>query len=277
MIDTTMAVAAIESVHLELGDYAREARRTRLLALIVDTILFSVIWSVANAVFGVAQITWGSPVPINGSAFYGTTTAIPWIWSSVIYVLYFAIPEAIVGATPGKYLSGLRVVAVDGRPLSVGRVFIRNILRPIDTLPVLYLIGGISVLASRRSQRLGDFAAGTTVVYRRRALQTGAARASGRAAGILLLSLAIGLILFTALFYYFGRPALVIEDQFNQHQLMNPEVVSYSLGQPTWAPGRIVYPIKANTPTARCTGWVELKWEGLGWQMASGQLDCPPS
>jgi uncharacterized RDD family membrane protein YckC len=273
MIAATMALAAIESGHLELGDYAREARGTRLIALVVDTIFYSVIWSVANAVFGVAQITWGSPLPINGSTFYGTTTAVPWIWSSVLYVLYFAIPEAIVGWTPGKYLSGLRVVSVDARPLSVGRVLIRNILRPIDTLPVLYLIGGISVLASRRSQRLGDFAAGTTVVNRRRALQKGA----GRGAGISLLSLAVGLILFTGFFDYFGRPGLVIEGQFNQHQLMNPEVVSYSLGQPTWSLGRVVYPIKANTPTARCTGWVELDWEGLGWQMGSGQLDCPPS
>jgi hypothetical protein len=43
-------------------------------------------------------------------------------------------------------------------------VAIRNLLRFVDLLPGLYLLGGISCLVSRRAQRLGDFAANTIVV-----------------------------------------------------------------------------------------------------------------
>jgi uncharacterized RDD family membrane protein YckC len=278
MIRATMAVAALESGHLELGDYAREARLARAVALIVDTIIFSVIWSIANAVFGVSQVTWGSAVPTNGFAYYGTTMAIPWFWSVVIYTIYFTAFEAVFGATPGKFVSGLRVVSIDARPLSGRRVLLRNLLRLVDALPLLYLIGGFSVLATRRSQRLGDVAAGTTVVFRRRVLEPGATRHAGRVATRLFVAALVAVVVFAALFEYFGRPALVIQDLYNTHRLMNPEMTTYSLGQPAWAPGSVTYPIKATTPTARCTGSIQLNWDGIsGWQVGSGQLDCLPS
>ena len=55
-------------------------------------------------------------------------------------------------------------------PLALRAVIVRNLLKPIDWLPILYLLGGASVLLTTNSQRLGDLAAGTTVVYRHRAL-----------------------------------------------------------------------------------------------------------
>jgi len=42
---------------------------------------------------------------------------------------------------------------------------IRNLLRPVDGLPIFYLVGGIASLVSRRAQRLGDLVAGTVVVH----------------------------------------------------------------------------------------------------------------
>ena len=43
-------------------------------------------------------------------------------------------------------------------------VLVRNLLRLIDILPGFYVVGAISILATRRAQRLGDLAAGTMVV-----------------------------------------------------------------------------------------------------------------
>jgi uncharacterized RDD family membrane protein YckC len=68
------------------------------------------------------------------------------------------------GRTPGKRSTGLRVVALDGRPVTFLASSVRNLLRVIDALPFAYVIGMISLLVSPRNQRLGDLAAGTLVV-----------------------------------------------------------------------------------------------------------------
>ena len=46
---------------------------------------------------------------------------------------------------------------------------VRNVLRLVDSLPTLYLIGMISVIVTAHNQRLGDLAAGTIVVRERAA------------------------------------------------------------------------------------------------------------
>jgi hypothetical protein len=46
-------------------------------------------------------------------------------------------------------------------------VLVRNILRLVDQLPTFYAVGVVSILVTRRSQRLGDLAAGTVVVRER--------------------------------------------------------------------------------------------------------------
>ncbi len=68
------------------------------------------------------------------------------------------------GSTPGKKAQKLRVVSVTGEPITFGMSLIRNLLRAADSLPGGYLLGGMFVVFSGKSQRLGDFAANTMVV-----------------------------------------------------------------------------------------------------------------
>lgn len=85
------------------------------------------------------------------------------------------------GKTPGKHVSGLRVISIDGRPISAYQATLRNFLRLGDLAPLaslqvfvsdavpLYWIptGGVAILCmifTSRMQRLGDIAAGTMVV-----------------------------------------------------------------------------------------------------------------
>jgi uncharacterized RDD family membrane protein YckC len=68
------------------------------------------------------------------------------------------------GQTLGKRLLRLRVVDEQGLYLQFSQVVIRNLLRVVDMIPVFYLVGGVSALFTRRSQRLGDIAASTIVV-----------------------------------------------------------------------------------------------------------------
>ncbi len=69
------------------------------------------------------------------------------------------------GQTVGKRLLRLRVMDMRGLRLQFHQVLLRNLLRPVDSLPFFYLVGGVTCLLGRRAQRLGDLAAGTVVVH----------------------------------------------------------------------------------------------------------------
>ena len=68
------------------------------------------------------------------------------------------------GQTFGKRLLRLRVVDAHGLRLQFNQVVIRNLLRAVDMLPMLYLVGGTAAVLTRRAQRLGDLAANPVVV-----------------------------------------------------------------------------------------------------------------
>jgi uncharacterized RDD family membrane protein YckC len=77
---------------------------------------------------------------------------------------YFALFELYRnGQTPGKRYMKIRVVKEGGGAIGFSEVAIRNLLRPIDGLP-FYPIAGIAMFFTRKSQRLGDLAAGTVVI-----------------------------------------------------------------------------------------------------------------
>jgi uncharacterized RDD family membrane protein YckC len=81
-----------------------------------------------------------------------------------ILLLYFFILETRTGQTAGKRLLGLRVLGADANRPSAAAIATRTLLRLVDWLPLLYLTGFITILATgARRQRLGDLAAGTAV------------------------------------------------------------------------------------------------------------------
>jgi uncharacterized RDD family membrane protein YckC len=81
---------------------------------------------------------------------------------------YFVFFEtAWNGQTPGKRMLRLRAVREGGLPIDLSCAATRNLVRVIDFLPALYMVGAISVMISGRNKRLGDLAAGTIVVKER--------------------------------------------------------------------------------------------------------------
>src|SRR5205807_8509600 len=137
------------------------AQWPRFRALLIDLIAFTIILNVVNLVFGVTQVTSGSPP--NGQPyafFWSSVTEVPWPWLSLLWMAYYIVPEGLYGASLGKMLLGLCVVRVDGRPLGLGSIWTRNLIRFIDVLPFFYLLGGLSVRLTTYSQRFGDKGAG---------------------------------------------------------------------------------------------------------------------
>jgi uncharacterized RDD family membrane protein YckC len=81
---------------------------------------------------------------------------------------YYTLFEAFwQGQTPGKHIMKLRVIKDSGRQITLFEAMSRNLLRIIDYLPAFYLVGVITMLCTKRNQRLGDLAAGTIVVHER--------------------------------------------------------------------------------------------------------------
>lgn len=76
---------------------------------------------------------------------------------------YHTVYEALFGATLGKRLVRLRVIATDGGQVGFARAFRRNIARIVDSI-AFYLVGGVAAYRRERSQRFGDSWAGTLVV-----------------------------------------------------------------------------------------------------------------
>ncbi len=72
------------------------------------------------------------------------------------------------GQSPGKRWIGLRVIRVDGTPITLTESVIRNLVRLIDLLPMAYGVGVVTMFINSNSRRVGDLAAGTVVVYDRR-------------------------------------------------------------------------------------------------------------
>src|ERR687894_445261 len=84
-----------------------------------------------------------------------------------LVLLYYFSTEARWGQTLGKRLFGLRVSRSDGARAGAGPVAIRTLLRAVDILPILYLLGFIVTLVTARGQRLGDLAAKTVITATR--------------------------------------------------------------------------------------------------------------
>ena len=72
------------------------------------------------------------------------------------------------GQTPGKMLLKIRVARLDGASPTLGQYALRWLLRLVDVTATGGMVAIVAISATRHQQRLGDIAAGTTVVRQRR-------------------------------------------------------------------------------------------------------------
>jgi uncharacterized RDD family membrane protein YckC len=81
-------------------------------------------------------------------------------------ILFYHLLSEIIwnGQSIGKRLLGLRVISIDGNNPSLSQYALRWFLRPIDFAFTSYIGGLICVAVTKNGQRIGDLAAGTTLV-----------------------------------------------------------------------------------------------------------------
>jgi uncharacterized RDD family membrane protein YckC len=100
-----------------------------------------------------------------GGGLHGALTAAFVLGSFVIWFFYPVLFEVLnAGRTPGKLAGHLRVVRSSGAPVDLTASAIRNLMRAIDGLTLLYVPTMIGIAVTRKHQRPGDLAAGTVVI-----------------------------------------------------------------------------------------------------------------
>jgi uncharacterized RDD family membrane protein YckC len=127
---------------------------TRFLAWIIDAACVTTAAMIGRTIF--------SMLGILNHDFADALFAIAFFLISVGYPMFTEWRWR--GQTIGKRLFHLRVMDVQGLRLQLSQIVIRNLLRFVDSLPLLYTFGGIICFFSKRAQRLGDIAANTIVV-----------------------------------------------------------------------------------------------------------------
>ena len=138
---------------------APDVTGSRIVAALIDFVIVVVMYFIMAALFGDV----GSSSDGDGSSFNVSLSGLPFIVYLVLVLGYYFVFESRKGQTVGKMVMGLKVVPIEG-DLTPQKVLIRTVLRIIDSLPFLYLVGFVVMLTSARKQRIGDMAAGTVVV-----------------------------------------------------------------------------------------------------------------
>jgi len=87
-----------------------------------------------------------------------------WLIMVLLALTNFVLLPLLVGQSIGKMLTGLRVVKKDGKPPSLGSLFIRHLIGYPLTVLTFGLGFFISVINSK-GRALHDFLAGTVVIY----------------------------------------------------------------------------------------------------------------
>ncbi len=166
MLDTRIEIITPENIAFE---YRLAGPFSRLPAYLVDLVVRLIVFllvgltaGIGFSMFNASSVAWMVALL--------TWFALEWFYGG-LFETYWN------GQTPGKRMFRLRVVSIDGRPISAMQAILRNLLRAIDQQPLFtFQLGLIASASNGRFQRLGDLAAGTMVVVQGRQRLTGLAR-----------------------------------------------------------------------------------------------------
>lgn len=147
---------------------------SRLLAFMIDLMLATLLMAFILVAFREIAYFFGLSGLFN--KWFGDHYLIQLIRSaySVIYlvisnfttIIYFSVLSWLIGTTPGKYLMGLRIIRLNGKPMGFGRSLVRTCGYYLSF--VLLGLGFIWIIFDRRRQALHDKLVGTLVIYEQR-------------------------------------------------------------------------------------------------------------
>ncbi len=149
-LDESITIATPEGIELRLQ---LAGLGSRFIAGAIDLIIVLALLAVLALITG----------PVTGLS--SGVSGVVYVIGAFAILLFYPIPFEVLnrGQTPGKRMSHLRVLRDSGAPVDLPASAIRNLMRLIDGLLLLYIPSIVSIAVTRRNQRPGDIAAGTIV------------------------------------------------------------------------------------------------------------------
>lgn len=96
---------------------------------------------------------------------YTFSTTVSVLIISVPFLLYHPVFEILMnGQSPGKRQMRIKVVSLDGSSPTIGAYLMRWLFRLVEVFALRGALAIVTIAASGKGQRLGDVAAGTSVV-----------------------------------------------------------------------------------------------------------------
>jgi len=166
--DETLRIDTPENV---IFGYRVAGIGSRFLAALVDSFLILVLQLIANiGVLLVARFLFGFSLAKDDSGLDWLLGIFGLVAFAFLWGYYIFFEMLWNGQSPGKRWIGLRVMRLDGTPITLSESIIRNLVRLVDFLPAYYGVGVIAMFIDSQARRLGDLAAGTLVVHDRAAV-----------------------------------------------------------------------------------------------------------
>ncbi len=133
----------------------------RVFAIFIDFIFFSIIFFPATKL---VKGVWIMSASDHRWA-YGLFITDPLCIIFLIFIiLYFILLEGCWGKTLGKWVLKIKIIKEDGGLPGIKASAIRNLLRIVDSLPALNILGIILIITSQKNKRFGDIIANTIVL-----------------------------------------------------------------------------------------------------------------
>ena len=131
---------------------------TRFAGFVVDVVTITVTFAVAGQVIEwVVSALRGERFAFSNDHVVSIVILVAWVF------VYCAYPLAVAGRTFGMAAVGVRVVRKDGGDVNAWHAVLRVIVFPLSFL--VFGLGFLMIVVSRRQRALHDFIAGTEVVY----------------------------------------------------------------------------------------------------------------
>lgn len=163
-LDDTLQVSTPESVSF---GYQIAGIGSRFLAALVDSLLIGLLQIIANValIAAIPSSPSSGVLPLLEKNMGWLPVVIGLISFFFLWGYYIFFELIWNGQTPGKRIFHLRVIRVDGTPITLAESLVRNLVRLIDFLPLYYGVGVVTMFINAQFRRLGDLAAGTLVVH----------------------------------------------------------------------------------------------------------------
>jgi uncharacterized RDD family membrane protein YckC len=148
----TVDITTTQNVTIE---YELAPMRERAMAWLLDAFMLSMAYFILSLIFAALL-----------HSIIGDTWSVVFVVFYLVFFLgYFVLTEMLNnGRTVGKMAMSIKVIRLDGKDPEWGDVILRAILQSVDIMTTVGLIGTLLIKTTYKGQRLGDMAAGTTVI-----------------------------------------------------------------------------------------------------------------